>query len=247
MGARCRSPAPGPFRCRNRLALATATRYERSLAPKTRLPPDQQARKIAYSGGPVSGTAHGTERAVGMSRLQELVGQAPKRGWTLPSWLERILSVGIVSKDADVIRRQRCVNVACFAVSGDTVTHLITNSLHDFHGLLPVIIYCAVMTVLPLLVPMLHRFGELASGVALSLLILFAHMFVVWSFGTSSDVHMYYTIVAGATIFFFGVQHWRVFLLFLALYIGALLIAINFAPFEGWVIPGVPAVPQKSA
>jgi len=30
----------------------------------------------------------------------------------LPAWLERLVSVGIVATDPDVIRRQRCGNVA---------------------------------------------------------------------------------------------------------------------------------------
>ena len=165
------------------------------------------------------------------------VGRSPKLGFTLPAWLERIVSLGIVSKDPEVVRRQRCVNVAAFAIAGDSVAHLVMNSLHDFRGLLPVNIYNLFMIALPLLIPRLHRFGELTGGVTLATLVLCAHMFVVWSFGLASDIHMYFTIMAGATLFFFGVQHWRIFFLFFALYVGALLISVNFAPVEGWVIP----------
>ncbi len=42
-----------------------------------------------------------------MLRLRELVGRAPKRGFELPPWLERLLSIGIVATDPDVVRRQR--------------------------------------------------------------------------------------------------------------------------------------------
>jgi adenylate cyclase len=172
-----------------------------------------------------------------MKRLHELVGRAPQRGFTLPPWLDRIISVGIVSKDPDVIRRQRCVNVACIAVAGDAASHLIMNSLHDFYGLLPVNIYNVFIIVVSLLIPRLHRFGEFVGAITWSTLFLFAHMFVVWSFGTNSDIHMYYTIMAGATLFFFGVQHWRLFFLFFVLYVAALLISVNFAPVDGLVIP----------
>jgi adenylate cyclase len=171
-----------------------------------------------------------------MLRLRELVGQAPKRGFQLPAWLDRLLSTGIVATDPDVVRRQRCVNVAAFAFVGNTLSHLVINSLHNFWGLLPVNIYnLGLLMVLPL-IPQLHRFGELAAGIALSTLLLFAHMFVVWSFGLGSDIHIYYTS-AGAILFFFGVQHWRLFLFFFALYVVALLVSSNFAPVEGWFIP----------
>ena len=172
-----------------------------------------------------------------MRKLQELVGRAPKLGFTLPPWVERVVSVGIVSKDPDVIRRQRCVNVAAFSVAGDAISHTIMNSLHDFHGLLPVNIYNAFMIVLSLVIPKLHRFGDIAAGLALSLLILFAHTFVVWSFGLSSDIQMYFTLVPGLTLLCLGIQHWRLFMLIFALSVVALLVSVNFAPFEGWVIP----------
>src|SRR5882757_1037673 len=107
-----------------------------------------------------------------MLRLRELVGQAPKRGFQLPAWLDRLLSTGIVATDPDVVRRQRCVNVAAFAFVGNTLSHLVINSLHNFWGLLPVNIYnLGLLMVLPL-IPQLHRFGELAAGIALSTLLL---------------------------------------------------------------------------
>jgi len=169
-------------------------------------------------------------------KLRELVGRAPKRGFELPPWLDRLLATGIVSNDPDVVRRQRCVNVGAYALAGNTLSHLIINSVHDFRGLLPVNVYNIGMIVLLLLIPRLHRYGELAAGMALSTLVLFAHMFVVWSFGLASDIHIYFTS-AGAILFFFGVQHWRLFLFFFVLYVLALLVASNFAPVEGWAIP----------
>jgi adenylate cyclase len=173
-----------------------------------------------------------------MRKLHELVAHPPKRGWILPSWIERVLSVGIASNDPDIVRRQRCVNVIAFAAAADTLSHLVMNSLYNFTGLLPVNIYNVLMLALLLLVPRLHRMGELAGGLGLALLILIGHMFVVWSFGTDTDVHMYFTMVPGGTLLFLGVQHWRVFLIFFALSVAALLISINFAPSEGLLIPG---------
>jgi len=173
-----------------------------------------------------------------MRRLQELVGRAPQRGWILPPWIERSLSIGIVSSDPDIIRRQRCVNVIAFVAAGDAVSHLIMNSLHNFAGLLPVNIYNVLMVVLLILLPTLHRMGELVAGITLFFLILFGHMFVVWSFGTDSHVEMYFALMPGGTLLFLGVRHWRLFLVFFALSVAALLISINFAPSQGLFILG---------
>ncbi len=167
---------------------------------------------------------------------RDLVVQESKRGVQLPAWLERLLSIGIVSTDRDVVRRQRCVNVAVFVASANSASHLIFNAFYDFHGLLPIHVYNAVMIVLPLLIPRLHRFGENVGAMTLALLILVAHMFVVWAMGVASDLHVYYTL-AGAFLLLLGVQHWRSFLVVFFLYLAALLFALKFAPIDGFISP----------
>src|SRR5258707_12317762 len=71
-----------------------------------------------------------------MTRLRDLVGRGRKSGITLPAWLDRLVSSGIVATDEQVVERQRCVNVAAFAVAATALSHLIINSLHDFRGLI---------------------------------------------------------------------------------------------------------------
>ena len=116
------------------------------------------------------------------------------------------------------------------------VSHLVFNAVYDFQGLLPVHFYNAMMTVLPLLIPRLHRFGENVGAITLALLILVAHMFVVWAMGITSDLHVYYTL-AGAFLLLLGVQNWRIFLVIFVLYLAALLFALNFAPLDGFISP----------
>jgi adenylate cyclase len=171
------------------------------------------------------------------TRLRDLVGRSPRQGIELPAWIERLVSIGIVSKDEQIVRRQRCVNVASFAVIATAASHLIINSVHDFHGLLSVNVDNVLQLVGALLVPRLHRFGQHAGAVVLILLILFGHMFIVWSFGLASQLQVYFTL-AGAMLFFFGVQNWRLFLPFFILYVIALVFALKFAPEFGFVIPG---------
>jgi adenylate cyclase len=154
----------------------------------------------------------------------------------VPPWLERILSTGIVATDPDVIRRQRCVNVGVFAAAANSASHLIINAFYDPGGLWILHIYNAVMMILPLLIPRLHRYGENAGVIALAVLILVPHLFVIWAMGINSDLQVYYTLV-GALLLGFGVQHWRTFLVFFLLYLGTLLFVLNFAPVEGFILP----------
>jgi adenylate cyclase len=136
-----------------------------------------------------------------------------------------------------VIRRQRCVNVGVFATSANAASHLIFNAFYDLHGLIPVHLYNTMMMIVPLFIPRLHRYGENVGAIALAGLILLAHLFIVWLMGISSDLHIYYTFVAGALWFLFGVQHWLLFLAFFVLYLAALLLAMFFAPIEGLILP----------
>ena len=171
-----------------------------------------------------------------MTRLRDLVRHKPRLGLRLPVWVERLVSVGIVSRDEQTIRRQRCVNVAAFATVATASSHLIINSLHDFRGLLSVNAANLLMLVGALLVPRLHRFGEHFAAIALVLLIMCGHTFIVWSLGLASNLQIYFTL-AGAMLFFFGVQNWPLFLAFFVLAVVALVGALNFAPVAGLVIP----------
>jgi adenylate cyclase len=171
-----------------------------------------------------------------MPQLRDLVRLAPKRGLNLPGWVERLVSVGIVTADPQVARNQRCVNIAAFATVGTAVSHLLFNSIHDFRGLLLVNVYNLVSICGALLVPRLHRFGTHAGAIVLLLLILVVHSLVVWSFGLSSGLHIYFTL-GGASLYFFGVQNWRLFLVAFVLFAIALIAALDFAPVEGFAIP----------
>jgi adenylate cyclase len=169
------------------------------------------------------------------TRLRDLVRRGPKPGIRLPGWLERLVSVGIVSRDEQVVRRQRCVNVAAFATAATAFSHLIINSIHDFAGLLIVNADNVITLAAALLIPRLHRFGEHVAGIAVVLLILTGHMFIVWSFGLNSGLQVYFTL-GGAVLFLFGVQNWRLSLSSIALFVIALLIVLNFAPVMGLVV-----------
>jgi adenylate cyclase len=171
-----------------------------------------------------------------MTRLRDLVRPERKPGLQFPRWLERLVSVGIVATDPQTVRRQRCVNVAAYAIIANTISHLVINALHDFDGLMVINVYNVLMIAALLLVPQTHRLGEHVAAITLILIILFGHLFVVWSFGLSSELQVYYTL-GGGILLFFGIENLRLYLVFFVMFVLVLLFALNFAPIEGLVQP----------
>jgi adenylate cyclase len=176
-----------------------------------------------------------------MTGLRDLIHREPKRGIVLPGWLERLVSVGIVTKDAQVARRQRCVNVAAFATAGNALSHFFILAAYDFADLVVIHVYNLLIVLLSLLIPRLHRVGENTAALALIALILVGNSFVVWTLGRSSNLHVYFTL-AGAMLLLLGVHNWRLFLGLFLLWVVALLAALNLAPVEGLVLSGDPAL-----
>jgi adenylate cyclase len=172
-----------------------------------------------------------------MTRLRDLLGKPPRQSINLPSWIDRLLSIGIVSTDPEVIRRQRFVNVCVLATIGSTISHVVMHSLHDFYGLIVINIYNVFMIFVPMLIPQLHRFGENVGAIALALLLLFGHSFVVCLLGLASDLQVYFTFFPSVFLFLVGVQRWRLFIVFFVLFLVALVTLLNYAPVDGLLIP----------
>lgn len=171
-----------------------------------------------------------------MTRLRDLVSRVPKAGSILPDGVARYVSVGIVTADPEVARRQRITNVAAFTLAGNAISHGVINACYDFYGLLPVNVYNLIMTLVALLVPKLHRYGEAIGGVVLVSAIILGQVYVVLALGLASDLHIYYTL-AGAMLLFFGIENLRLFLFFFFVATAALLLLLNYAPVDGFVLP----------
>jgi adenylate cyclase len=172
-----------------------------------------------------------------MTRLRDLVRREPKRGVAMPRWLDRALSVGIVTRDPLLARRQRCANVAAYAMAANTLVYLLLfNATTDFEGLRVLNVYNATVMVGALIAPRLHRISDNAVAFWLIFLLLCGNLFAVWALGLNSDVHIYFTF-AGAMLFVFGVQNWRLFLALFPLFVAALIASLNFAPAEGLLLP----------
>jgi adenylate cyclase len=171
-----------------------------------------------------------------MTQLRDLLRREPTPGLKLPAWLERLLSAGIVTSDAQLIRRQRCVNVASYAAAVSSASYLVITSLYDFGGLLLLNAYNAMMIVMGFVLPRWHRLGANVVAIALIALVSLGQMYVIWMLGINSDLHIVYTL-AGATLFFFGIENWKLSLAVFVYAAGLLLFALNFAPIDGLLMP----------
>ena len=118
-----------------------------------------------------------------MKRLQELVRRGPAPGIAWPVWFQRLVSVGIVSTNPQVVRRQRFTNIVAFASAANALSHLVINWAYAPHELAIVHVYNAIFALLALLVPRLHRFGDNVAASALAFLILIGTLFVIWMLG----------------------------------------------------------------
>jgi adenylate cyclase len=171
-----------------------------------------------------------------MNRLHEIIRRTPRRGLAIPLWLDRLLSLGIVSTDPHVVQRQRCINVAGYfgAISG--LSYIVMTSLYDFWGLLPVNAHNGMLVIAGIALPFFHRVGQHVVAIVYLVLLSLGQLYVIWLLGITSDLHIFFTL-AGAMLFFFGIQNWKLFLAFFIYSAGLLLFALNYAPVDGVLLP----------
>jgi adenylate cyclase len=171
-----------------------------------------------------------------MNRLHEIIRRKPQRGMSIPPWLDRLLSVGIVASDPHVVQRQRCVNVAAFVGAISGLSYIVMMSLYDLHGLLPVNAHNAMLIVAGIVLPFCHRFGQHFVAIVYVLVISIGQVYVIWLLGILSDLHIFFTL-AGAMLFFFGIENWKLFLGFFLYAATLLLVTLNLAPVDGILLP----------
>lgn len=171
-----------------------------------------------------------------MTQLHDIIRREPRRGLALPAWLDRLLSVGIVSTDPQIVRRQRCVNAGAYAAVLSGVSYLAITLLYDWRGLMPLNIYNALLIVVALALPFGHRLGENLVAVALIVFISLGQLYTIWMLGVTADLHVFF-LLAGAMLFFFGVQNWKIFACFFIYAAALLLFVLNYAPIDGLLLP----------
>ena len=170
-----------------------------------------------------------------MTRLSELIRGEAKHTLSMPRWLERLASIGIVTANPEITRRQRITNIGAFVAAGTTLGHLVFNAVHDAGGLVIIHVFNGVFALLALLIPSLHRYGENDGAIGLATLVLIGTVVIVWLLGTASHLQIYFTLI-GALLLFVGIQSWKLFSAYFVLFTMALLGTVNYAPHDGLIM-----------
>jgi class 3 adenylate cyclase len=172
-----------------------------------------------------------------MNHLQELVrSQQPAKVY-LPRWVERLADLGITSTDPQVRRRQRLANIFAYGSAFCVGSQLIVIALQEFAGLLILHVILAMIVIAQLSIPRLHRYGPNMGGHMLAAINLSGVFLINWCYGRDSQVYVYCTLAGGASIFIFGIEHWRSYAAWLAVAVADMLVSMRFAPREGLFLP----------
>src|SRR5215813_2061854 len=145
-----------------------------------------------------------------MTRLSKLVRGESKHSLSTPRWLERLASMGVVTTNPEIARRQRITNIGAFVAAGTTLAHLVINAVHDAGGLVIIHIFNAVFALLAFLIPSLHRYGETVAAIVFTTILLLDTLVIVWLLGPASHLQIYFIFI-GARLLFVGMQNWKQF------------------------------------
>jgi adenylate cyclase len=171
-----------------------------------------------------------------VTRLRDLVRLELPHRVHLPDWLERLVSLGIISSDPTVIRRQKITNVASYAAVANSISRLIFNLTNDIEHYYVAQSILIALTIVALFIHRLHRWGETAAATALVVWFIIALLFVVISFGTDSQVQVYF-VLAAVILFQFGLEHWRQALFWIGVVFLVLIAVLHFGPTHGVLLP----------
>lgn len=160
-----------------------------------------------------------------MSRLQELLRAAPKSAPKLPPWLERLASIGIVSNDLAVIRRQRFTNMFAFASAANIFTHNVVFWFYGLDGLAPLIVSNTGFLLAFLAVPFLHRASANLGAHVVAGLSVVAILVTLVLLGRDSQIYVYFAL-SGIILFMFGVENPRSYLPWFAAVLLGLMVSI---------------------
>jgi adenylate cyclase len=169
-----------------------------------------------------------------LTHLRDLIRFQRSQGVQLPPWLDRIVSLGIVTSDPKIVRRQKIVNVASFAAAFNSISRFASSSINfreDPHYL-TITLTSALFAVAALLIHRLHRYGENAGAIGIVLWFLPSVAFAVTIFGLQGQAQVFLAL-AGVLLFMFGVEHLRIFLAWIFVFFVASVLTIKYAPEHG--------------
>jgi adenylate cyclase len=174
-----------------------------------------------------------------LAGLRDLVRFEPSRGIQLPAWLDRLVSLGIVTTDSKVARRHKIVNVASYAAALNSMSRVLAAPIHEQLGLVGYLrATSGALFVAALLINRLHRYGENTAAMGMVVWFLISISFATLYYG--STYFQVYFVLIGVLWFLFGLENWRTCLLWTGVVLGAALIVLFYAPNQGIAIAGDP-------
>jgi adenylate cyclase len=169
-----------------------------------------------------------------LAHLRDLIRFEPIQGLQLPSWLDRFISLGIVSNDPELVRRQKVANLVSYAAAINAAARVISYFFFEFTGFWFAFAFGTTLFAWALLINRLHRFGENAAATALILWYLTGIIFTTFMFGLQTHAQAFF-VLSGVMLFLFGVENWRLFLFWFAVVVLVMIVVLNYAPAQGAV------------
>jgi adenylate cyclase len=169
-----------------------------------------------------------------LAHLRDLIGFERTRGIQLPAWLDRVVSLGIVSEDPDVVRRQKVANLVSYAAAINAVARVISYFFFDFADFWFAFGFGTTLAIWALIIHRLHRFGDNVAATALIAWYITGILFTTFMFGLQTQAQVFF-VLSGVMLFLFGVENWRLFLFWFAIVVVVMLIVLNYAPAQGAV------------
>jgi adenylate cyclase len=143
-----------------------------------------------------------------------------------------MVSLGIVTNDPNLARRQRIINVASFAAACASASRVVLNLFHDLEGLVAIEIMFMAFVAWALLLHRLHCFGDRAAALGLMVWFLAGVSCVLLVFGTASQTYIYFAL-SGVFFLLLGVNNWRLVAGLVVVLLAALFAALRYVPEYG--------------
>lgn len=123
-----------------------------------------------------------------------------------------LVELGTTSYPPDIRRRLQILNVVAYLIAAATLGYSLQHAFLDFEVWQPVILINGALVIAALLVPFMHRFGELAGGLLIVAAEYVALFFLTSYLGRESGVHIQYVVAAAAPFLVFGLERLRLVL-----------------------------------
>jgi adenylate cyclase len=126
------------------------------------------------------------------------------------SWASRFLDVGTASYPRPVRRRLVIVNAMALLIAIFSIVYATLFALHGASTYRQLIVVNLVLAIFMLLVPLAHRFGDIAGALLIAAAEYAALFFFVRLLGHDSGIQLNYFVAAAVAFAIYGLTHFRV-------------------------------------